>query len=78
MRHAGMMMATLRIRAKIKVLMYIAPLASDRVIPVLALNACIANNMAPMAKVQRVPTMVKTKKVTLNPRIWFADIETEP
>ena len=63
------MMATLRIRAKKKVLMYIAPLASERVIPVLSSIASIENNMAPMAKVQRVPTTVNTKKVTLNTRI---------
>jgi hypothetical protein len=77
-RHAGTMTATLRIRAKKKVLMYIAPLASDPVIPVLLSIACIENKTAPMAKVQRVATTVNTKKVTLKTRIWFADIETEP
>ena len=68
-RHAGMMIATLIIRARMKVLMYIAPLASDRVSPVSSSIACIENNTAPIAKVQRVPTMVNTKKVTLNTRI---------
>jgi hypothetical protein len=48
------------------------------VILVLVSIACIENKTAPMAKVQRVPTMVNTKKVILKTRIWFADIETEP
>ena len=72
------MIATLRTRAKVKVLMYMAPLASDRVMPVFILIACIENNKAPIAKIQSVPTAAITKKVTLKTRIWFADIETEP
>lgn len=72
------MIATLRTIARVKVLMYMAPLASDRVTPAFISIACTESNTAPMAEIQRVPTAANTKKVILKARIWFADIEIEP
>lgn len=72
------MIATLRTSERARTLIYTAPLATEVVGFVFVLKACIENNIAPMAINQRAPAAVRTKKVILKIRSWFAEMETEP